>query len=313
MKRILFASAMTVLLAATLTACEGPRFQGETGPRGFQGLPGPQGPQGLRGETGAQGIRGPQGSPGPQGVPGSPGPVGAQGEAGPRGPIGPAGPRGRIGPLGPQGPSGDSGADFSDFLWRQRDSVVAVQNSSGGIIGSGVRISEDEIITAYHVVRDWGQVVVAVEGIGLKFGVVTGYDAQRDLALVTFGGGSGGEISYLSTEFTGIEENGDRYFKWSTGHEVALVGYVPRLSTTSPIATFGRIGILWNLVPGDLSVGQTDAAATTGMSGGAVFNKWGDLIGMILSKDDFFAGNTRFLMVDEINEVVSDLRSGERS
>ena len=172
-----------------------------------------------------------------------------------------------------------------------------------------MRISDDEVLTAGHIVSGKDSVDLAVKGVGLEFGVVRGCDADRDIALVTISG-DGGVTVPLSPTYRGVSENGDAYGKWAVGNEVALVGYVPTISDTTPMATFGRIGVIWNVVPGDYNTGQTDAAVTGGMSGGAVFNRWGDLIGIILSRDPSFAGNVRFRMVAEVDEVIGDLRSG---
>ena len=325
--------AVSVVLVFALAACEPP-----PGPQGEVGPPGPQGPQGEDGSRGPQGPqgevgpRGFQGQTGPQGLQGPQGPRGFQGQTGPRGRTGPqglqgprglrgfqgqTGPRGLTGPQGPSGPPGDSGSDFPDFMGANRDAhfmgdhrdaVVAIIEN-GEVIGSGVRISDGEVLTAGHVITGRDSVDLAVRGVGLEFGVVRGCDADRDVALVTIGGGGGVTVP-LSPTYWGVSENGDTYGKWAIGNEVALVGYAATISDTTPIATFGRIGVIWNVVPGDYRTGQTDAAATGGMSGGAVFNRWGDLIGIILSRDPSFAGNVRFRMVSEVDEVIGDLRSG---
>ena len=316
--------AVSAVLVFALAACEPPPGpQGEVGPPGPQGPQGedgsrgPQGPQGEVGPRGFQGQTGPQGLQGPQGLRGFQGQTGPRGRTGPQGLQGPqglrgfqgqTGPRGLTGPQGPSGPPGDSGSDFPDFMGANRDAVVAIIEN-GEVIGSGVRISDGEVLTAGHVVMGRDSVDLAVKGVGLEFGVVRGCDADRDIALVTIGGGGGVTVP-LSPTYRGVSENGDAYGKWAIGNEVALVGYAPTISDTTPIATFGRIGVVWNVVPGDYNTGQTDAAVTGGMSGGAVFNRWGDLIGIILSTDTSFAGNIRFRTVAEVDEVIGDLRSG---
>ena len=278
--------------------------QGEQGPQGDVGelgLLGPEGLQGERGEVGAQGLSGERGAQGERGV---------QGSQGPRGYAGPAGASANvdrlrtvlrelesrvefveaIGSLAP--------TEFEDWLSKKRDAVVAIFDQRG-FWGSGVRISQNEILTAYHVVSTRSSVNVSVKGVGLVLGVVRGYDAGRDVALLTFDG-SGGEIVAFP----------DDEGRWpSIGTEVAVVGFVTKISETTPIATFGRIGVIWNLVPGNYSTGQMDAAATYGMSGGPVFDVVGDLLGIVQSGGDF-EGNYRFVMIQEIREVIADLRAG---
>ncbi len=292
-----------------------PGTRGEQGPAGEQGELGPTGRKGPVGPRGQHGATGPQGLPGPQGEPGIQGDRGAIGATGPQGLPGPQGPPGRQGPTGPrgqQGRPGDRGPDFSDFLYEKRDAVVAIFDS-GQLIGSGVRISNGEVLTAEHVVDGLSGVNLSVRGEGLIFGTVRGYDADRDVALVTFQGSNDGERVAITPSYTATDASGNRYRKWSVGTEVALVAYSSRVSETTPVATFGRIGVVWNVVPGDYTVGQTDAAATPGMSGGAVFNRWGDFIGILLSRDAYFDGNVRFIMVSEVDEVIDDLRRGKRT
>ena len=304
-------SVLAILSILTVVAIAGIACGDSQGEAGPPGPPGPQGEEGPRGEAGPQGPSGPSGQVGPQGPPGAPGPrgvAGPSGAPGPRGVAGPPGPRGATGAQGIRGPSGDAGTDFPDFLPDYRDAVVAVVES-GQVIGSGVRISDREVITAEHVIRGMDSASLAVEGVGLEFGVVKGLDADRDVALLTIDG-SGGTTVPLSPSYSGFSEDGSRYGKWAVGNEVALVGFVSTISDTTPIATFGRIGVVWNVVPGDYNMGQTDAPVTVGMSGGAVFNRQGDLVGIILSKDVSFAGNVRFLTVAEIGEVISELRAG---
>lgn len=72
-----------LLLAFTLTACEGPR--GEKGDNGDKGEKGEKGLKGDKGDAGAQGPAGPAGPAGPPGAPGAPGTPGAAGAAGPAG------------------------------------------------------------------------------------------------------------------------------------------------------------------------------------------------------------------------------------
>lgn len=190
-----------------------------------------------------------------------------------------------------------------------RDAVVALF-SSGDLIGSGVRISKTEILTAYHVVENEMYPRASITGGGLIFASVTGYDSDRDVALVSHTEVSGGLVTPLAADQWDARE---RHWRWDVGREVAVAGYVSDVSETTPMVTYGRIGVIWSIVPGDHTVGQIDAAVTYGMSGGPVFNQWGDMIGILTSTDPNWAGNVRFLISEEIDEVIRDLRAGSQN
>ena len=180
----------------------------------------------------------------------------------------------------------------------------------GDFICSGVRISESEIMTAEHCIRDTGRLSLAIEGVGLKHGNVQGYDRDRDIALVTFDASPTGEIAPIDPSPVTQDIDGQYRLRWGLGYEIAVIGFVERVSETTPLITFGRIGVIWNILPGEYAMGQMDAEGTGGMSGGGVFNKWGDLIGFLQAGEELFGGNTRFLLVSEIGEVLEDLRRG---
>lgn len=195
--------------------------------------------------------------------------------------------------------------EFADDFTALRDSVVFID--AGSSTGSGVLISGNEILTAEHVVSGKGGVNVSVRGVGLVFASVRGYDTDRDIALLTFTDGEADAVATLAEDaWTGSEwQYGARL-----GSEVAVIGYVSGISETTPIATFGRVGVRWSIVPGDISKLQIDAPVTGGMSGGGVFNRRGELVGILLSRSIDFAGNVRALDYTEIDEVLADLRSG---
>ena len=233
----------------------------------------------------------------------------SQGDAGPRGPRGEEGPQGKRGEPGPSGLPGRPGTEFSRFLADKSDAVVAILESTS-IIGSGVRISNDEILTTYGNVY-YGEesgIRLAVKGEGLAVGTLKGYDEERGIALVRFESEGGGVTVPLSPSLTGTDLDGNSYEKLSIGDEISLVGYIPALSETSPVATFGRISIVGNVVPGDYLTGHTYAPVGERMRGGAVFNRWGDLVGIIL--DDSHNGSVVFLTTAEIGEAISELRAG---
>jgi S1-C subfamily serine protease len=54
-----------------------------------------------------------------------------------------------------------------------------------------------------------------------------------------------------------------------------------------------------------------DAAATNGMSGGGVFNKFGEFLGTVVTASSF-DGNIRYVRFEEIKEVLAALRAGSK-
>ena len=91
-----------------------------------------------------------------------------------------------------------------------------------------------------------------------------------------------------------------------------IKGYETSISDTTPIITYGRVGVRWNIIPDDISAIQTDAAVTPGMSGGGVFNKYGELVGMLYSSTTKDNVNARILLTDEISEIVPKLKTGQK-
>ena len=257
----------------------------------------------------SQGEVGHPGPPGPQGEVGPRGEAGPRGDAGPRGPRGEEGPQGARGEPGPSGLPGRPGSEFSRFLSEKRDAVVAILESNS-IIGSGVRISDDEILTTHQNVyygEDSG-IRLAVKGVGLAVGTLKGFDEERGIALVRFESAGGGVTVPLSPSLSGTDLDGNSYKKLALGDEISLVGYIPDLSETNSVATFGRVSLVGNVVPGDYLLGHTYAPIGERMRGGAVFNRWGDLIGIVLN--DSYSGSVVFLTVAEIGEVIDELREG---
>ncbi len=253
-------------------------------------------------------CQGPAGEAGPQGEPGVPG---VQGEPGPQGPAGDTGSRGFPGFVGPRGPEGLPGKplpDFSDFVGDMRDAVTFIDIIFSQ--GSGVRISPTEIITASHVIFGADRVDVSIEGGSYQRATVTGFDTGRDLALLTLDDPAPGttvELPFSNEVFADLS----RRSVADIGHEVALIGFVPDISNVTPLVTFGRIGALWNIRPGDYAIGQVDAAATNGMSGGGVFNKYGEFLGVLVTSSSF-DGNIRYVRFEEVKEAIDDLRAGSK-
>jgi len=179
-----------------------------------------------------------------------------------------------------------------------------------------VVISSTEILTAEHVIRGVSTVTTSVPGVGSVLATVRGWDKARDLALLTFTSGSFTPTeAFLPTEGMLIEGAWD--FHGSTWDRIVAVGYVPSISETTPMSTFGSVGTAWavystvDLANPDISKIGFDAAVAPGMSGGGVFDVHGHLAGIIQVKGQLGFDN-RALRWTEIDEVLSELRAGAR-
>lgn len=150
-----------------------------------------------------------------------------------------------------------------------------------------------------------------MEGGSYRGAAVTGFDIGRDLALLTLDNPTQGLTVALPVS-NQVFANLSQRFVEDIGIEVALIGFVPEISITAPVVTFGRIGALWNIGPGNQGIGQVDAAATNGMSGGGVFNKFGEFLGIVVTASSF-DGNIRYVRFEEIKKVIAALRGGSKS
>jgi serine protease Do len=187
-----------------------------------------------------------------------------------------------------------------------RNATVFIETPTG--TGSGVRISDTEILTAHHVIEGVDSVNLAVKGEGLVFAVVTGYDSLRDIALVSFSNTAEGFQAPLPSESrVGLADY------WDLGSPLVSIGYVPRISETTPLLVFGRVTTNWDVVPGNIQKLQTDATMTSGMSGGGMFNSQGELIGINQLIDPQWTAYNLGISAQEVLEVISDLRAGSKS
>ena len=151
---------------------------------------------------------------------------------------------------GPEVLTGEPPLDFGDFIGDTREAVTFVNMVFSQ--GSGVRISPTEVITAEHVITGAGRVDVSVEGGTYQRATVTGYDTDRDLALLLLDNPVAGmtvELPFANLSQRSVAD---------IGYEVALIRPVPSTSNITPLVTFGRIGALWDIRPGNYAIGQQE-------------------------------------------------------
>mgnify|MGYP000058881035 FL=1 len=139
---------------------------------------------------------------------------------------------------------------------------------------------------------------------------------SRDGIVLVGDTGSGVRISHseiITAQYVVGTQTTDSVTIKGIGKVLATVkGYETSISDTTPIITYGRVGVRWNIIPDDISAIQTDAAVTPGMSGGGVFNKYGELVGMLYSSTTKDNVNARILLTDEISEIVPKLKTGQK-
>jgi S1-C subfamily serine protease len=108
---------------------------------------------------------------------------------------------------------------------------------------------------------------------------------------------------------------GERDCHGARWDSIVAVGFVPSISETTPMSTFGRVGVTWATIstvnPENPTINNMgfDAAIASGMSGGAVFDVHGHLAGIIHSQHTL-GFDHRALRWKEINEALPELRAG---
>ncbi len=152
------------------------------------------------------------------------------------------------------------------------NATVAVKTTSG--TGSGFFVRKDGyVVTNYHVVEKGGTItVVTQDGISHE-AKIQGYDRMNDVAVLKIAGNDFPCVTFGSSTLTHV------------GDQVIAVGN-PLGELTSTL-TVGYISAKDRVVSSDgtaMNLLQTDAAINSGNSGGALFNVYGQVIGITKSK-----------------------------
>lgn len=169
-----------------------------------------------------------------------------------------------------------------DVIYERVDpSVVSITatslTSSGGSLGSGIVMSEDGyIVTNNHVVADKDKFVVTLsDGSEMNASLVAG-DADTDVAV-------------LKAETEGrklsVPEFGDSD-ALKPGEAAYAIGTPTAYRLTNTITTGSISAINRNITINDkvMTLIQTDAAINSGNSGGALVNKYGQVVGITNAK-----------------------------
>ena len=157
--------------------------------------------------------------------------------------------------------------------------IVNADGSSAGA-GSGVIISDNGCIaTCHHVIDTTGKIMVhTTDGVEYE-AVVIGSDPWSDLALLKIDVKD--DLPFAT--FAALKEGESEYLRVGEG-VVAIgnpLGYLGGTLTVGAISSLDR-EIIVEGVP--MTLIQTDAAVSPGNSGGALFNLYGELVGIVNAK-----------------------------
>jgi len=201
--------------------------------------------------------------------------------------------------------------DVGGIVAKVQPSVVniTVKTADGTGIGTGVILSADgEVVTNAHVVRDAEKVSVLLVGeTQPRTAVVLASDVGNDLALLRIEGASGLPVAELANP-------GDV----QVGDDVVALGFALDLDG-GPSVTKGIVSALDRTLPIDDNVLdgliQTDAAISSGNSGGPLVNSRGQVVGIntavASSGADFQANGIGFaISLREAQPVLDEMRAG---
>jgi hypothetical protein len=164
---------------------------------------------------------------------------------------------------------------------------VEVERVQGGLgIGSGVTVAPEIIVTNCHVTRD--ATAIRISGAG-RVWEVTGEFAQgaRDICFLHVPEWSGRAVALSEREPLQI------------GEPVAAIGFT---GGTGRSLQFGQVRALHALEGG--SIVETDAAFTSGASGGGLFDAKGALVGLLTFRSLENGGSYYALPVGWIRERI---------
>lgn len=201
-----------------------------------------------------------------------------------------------------------------DLVSAVRDSIVYIQvyvDYHGESIlygsGSGIIISNDGyILTNNHVVEDMDSYTVQVSTTDPETG--TGFTKDYDAELV--GTDSDTDIAVLKIKANDLQAavlgNSDNL---RLGDDVVIIGNPMGLQTSVSKGIVSGLNRQLSSNDRALSSIQTDAAINSGNSGGAMFNMYGEVVGVVNEKliNDYSENLGFAITINEAKAVIDDL------
>lgn len=139
--------------------------------------------------------------------------------------------------------------------------------------GTGVAVAPDQVVTNAHVVAGAARVRIGVPSGGVWEAAVRGLDRRRDLALLDVPGASLVPATLGDSSALQVLE------------EVVALGYpfLDRFEDSAPTATRGVISKLFARIDGQDYI-QMDTSLNPGNSGGPLFNRRGEVVGINVAR-----------------------------
>lgn len=170
------------------------------------------------------------------------------------------------------------------------------------VSGSGFIISEvGHVITNYHVIdgADTNKINVTLYDGKTYEAKVIGYDEDNDLAVLRINESGLTPVSLGSSDDLVV------------GAPIYAIG--DPLGTLNFSMTAGIVSGLYRVIStdnsSDINTFQIDAAVNTGNSGGAVFNKYGEVVGIVTAKysDTGVEGLGFAIPIDDVRYMINDI------
>ena len=181
------------------------------------------------------------------------------------------------------------------------------QTVTGAAAGSGFVVTEDGyIVTNYHVISQANAITVAFPDGATYPATVVGGEADNDVAVIKI------EAAGLTPVVLGKSAD------LKVGEEVVTIGNPLGELTFSE--THGIVSALDRVITTSqsekINMIQTDCAINSGSSGGALFNGYGEVVGITTAKPSLYAsqslgstveGITFAIPIDDVYSIINDL------
>ncbi|HKL47623.1 MAG TPA: S1C family serine protease [Candidatus Izemoplasmatales bacterium] len=195
-----------------------------------------------------------------------------------------------------------------DVVEIANQTVVGIENylgTDGVSVGSGVIYDYDSetdlyyLITNYHVIEDGDNYKVRFENENTVTANLLNYDADADIALLSF---SGEDLDVIQVAALGSSSD------LKKGQILIAAGHSQGFDFFNSI-TFGVVAGLDRMIDGEsITFIQHDAAINSGNSGGPIFNLDGEVVGINVLKyaDEEIEGMGFSIPIDLVIEIIEN-------